>query len=357
MAEAALLAAGILPNPRLDGSLDFPVSGRDATGLGYGVGLSWNVMPLVSRGARVSAGEENLASVDMDVAWQEWQVAQAARLHTIRSVYLERRIALGAKVEGTSRQRLNELRHAQAAKAATALDVATAERSLADVQVVRLRLRQQLVAERAALNQAIGLDARAEPIVDTSWSPPGTAPSTDSLLQSLPLRRLDIIALQHAQLSHDQALRAAVLAQFPAVTIGVRTGREVDQSGFAGVTLSFEIPFFNRNQGDVARERAQRVRLEAEYDARLLEARAEVVRFAKESALVEQQIAVSTEAADAAARLAELARAATSSGGLSTLVVADLEERAYAARLRTLEIQQTLAELRLALVISSGVDW
>jgi outer membrane protein, heavy metal efflux system len=356
IARAELLTAGILPNPRLDSSLDFPVSGPEATVLGYGVGLSWNVTPLVSRGARLSAGEENLASVDLDVAWQEWQVAQAARLHAVRSIYLERRIALAGKVEGTWQQRLDGLRRAQAARAATALDVVNAERSLAEVQVGRLGLQEQLVAERIFLNQAMGLDARAEPVLDSSWSPSETAPSADSLLRSLPLRRLDLVALRHAQRSHDQALRAAVLARFPAVTIGVRIGREVDQSGFAGLTLSFEIPFFDRNQGNVARERTQHVRLEAEYDARLLEARAEVLRVTKEVTLVGQQIAVSTGAAEAASRLAELVPTAATSGGLSAFVAADIQARAYAARLRTLEIQQTLAELQVALVISSGVD-
>lgn len=84
--QAELLTAGVLPNPRLDGALNFPVSGDEAKVLGYGAGLSWNVTPLLSRGARVSAAEENLASIDLVVAWQEWQVAQAARIESRRLV-------------------------------------------------------------------------------------------------------------------------------------------------------------------------------------------------------------------------------------------------------------------------------
>jgi hypothetical protein len=92
--QAELLAAGVLPNPRLEGSLDFPIFGPEAKVLGYGVGISWNVTPLIARGARVAAANENLIAVDLDIAWQEWQVAQAARLHTIRAVCLQRRAAL-----------------------------------------------------------------------------------------------------------------------------------------------------------------------------------------------------------------------------------------------------------------------
>ena len=55
-------------------------------------------------------------------------------------------------------------------------------------------------------------------------------------------------------------------------------------------------------------------------------------------------------------RLAEHARAAAVSGALSPLLAADMLERSHASRLRTIEIEQTLAELYVALAVASGVD-
>jgi outer membrane protein TolC len=354
--QAELVVAGILPNPRLDGSLDFPVSGVDAKVLGYGVGLSWNVTPLLSRGARVSAAEENLASVDLEVAWQEWQVAQAARLHAIRSIYGERRVRLARELEQTWQQRLDALRQARAANAVTELEVANAERSFTEARVRRLEIDQQLVAERAALTRALGIDAAREVVLDASFRPVSAAPRSDGLLDELPRRRLDLLALQHAHRSRDEALRAAVIAQFPAVDVGFHAARGVDQVGSAGITLSFEIPFFDRNQGNVAREHARRIQVEAEYDARLLEARADVLRTVRELGLVQEQLVAAREAKEAASRLAELARAAAVSGALSPLLAADILERSYASRLRMVEIEQTLAELQIALAVASGAD-
>lgn len=354
--QAELLTAGILPNPRLDGSLDFPVQGEEAKVLGYGAGLSWNVTPLFSRGARVSAAEENLAAIDLDIAWQEWQVAQAARLHTVRAIFLERRVAVARELEETWRQRLDSLRQARAAAAVTELEVTNAERSHADARVSRLALEQQVVAARAALNQAIGVDPTRDVVLDVSFAPSTAAATGDALLDDLPRRRLDLVALQHAHRSHDAALRAAVIAQFPPVEIGFHAKREVDNNTGVGVALSFEIPFFDRNQGAVARERARRTQVEAEYDARLLEARADVLRTIRELGLVKEQLVAAREASDAAARLAEQARTAAVSGALSPLLAADILERSYASRLRALEIEQTLSELYVAFAIASGMD-
>jgi len=54
----------------------------------------------VTRSARVGAARSNVASVDLGLAWQEWQVAQAARLETVRVGRLRRRLEVArAEVE------------------------------------------------------------------------------------------------------------------------------------------------------------------------------------------------------------------------------------------------------------------
>ncbi len=353
--QAELIAAGVLPNPRLDGSLDPFMFGPEARVIGYGVGLSWNVTPLLSRGARVSAAEEGLASIDLDIAWQEWQVAQSGRLHAARCIYLDRRVHVARELEETWQQRAEALRQARTAGAVTELEATNAERSRAEARVIRLELDQRLVAERAELNRAIGIDPTRELTLDLGFTPSVTT-AIDGLLDELPRRRLDLIALQRAQRSHDEALRAAVIAQFPPVDIGIQTRREVDQNGSVGVTLNFELPFFDRNQAAVARERARRTQIEAEYEARLFEARADVLRTIRELGLVSEQLVAAREAGEASGRLAELARTAATSGALSPLIAANILEQAFASRLRALEIEQTLVELRIALAVASGVD-
>jgi outer membrane protein TolC len=354
--QAELIAAGVLPNPRLDASIDFPIFGPEAKVLGYGIGLSWNVTPLISRSARVSAASENLVAVDLDMAWQEWQVAQAARLHAIRAISLERRQALARELEETWQARLEGLRAALAQGALTSIEVTSAERAHADARVRTLELQQRDVAERAELNQVLGIDAAKEVALDASFQPAAGEPNVDALLEALPRRRLDLVALQHAHASHDERLRAEVLARFPPVEIGFNTRREVDREGSVGVALAIDLPFFDRNQAAVALARARGVQVAAEYEARLLEARADVVRAAKEWGIVRAQLAAARDGAQAAERLAEQTKVAVQSGALSQLLVVDIMERAYGSRLNVLEIEQASAELEVALALASGVQ-
>jgi outer membrane protein TolC len=109
--------------------------------------------------------------------------------------------------------------------------------------------------------------------------------------------------------------------------------------------LSIEIPLFRLTQHQVARWRVERDQLEAEWETRLSEARADVVCLTKEIELVERQVDAAGEAADSASRLADLARTTAESGALDALVAADISERAFAARLRKLTIEQFLVEL------------
>ncbi|MCG6879791.1 MAG: TolC family protein, partial [Deltaproteobacteria bacterium] len=85
VAAAQLIEAGILPNPQLSYSMDFPTFGdtKGATNA-FGLGLGWDIKTLITRGARVDAAKAQAFSVDLNVAWREWQVAQAARQHVYR---------------------------------------------------------------------------------------------------------------------------------------------------------------------------------------------------------------------------------------------------------------------------------
>lgn len=80
LAAAQLLQAGLLPNPTLDFTFD-PVTGGNTLGAvnAYSIGPSWEVTSLITHDAKVAAARAESQSVRLNVAWQEWQFAQAAR--------------------------------------------------------------------------------------------------------------------------------------------------------------------------------------------------------------------------------------------------------------------------------------
>lgn len=120
-----------------------------------------------------------------------------------------------------------------------------------------------------------------------------------------------------------------------------------DDVGSAGLTLAVEIPVLDRNQGGVARARARLQQVEAEYEARLIEARSQV------GALLDRLAAV--EGARAEARGAELAERAAAGGAMSPLAARELRRRADAAALRAEELEQSYAALRIGVEAAAGV--
>src|SRR5665648_461618 len=100
LAQAQLIQAGILPNPQFSYSLDLPMAGAtQGTVKAYGLGLSWDIVSLLTRGAKMAAAQNQAQAVDLEVAWQEWQVAQAARLQVYRLAFLDRQLAVARDEE------------------------------------------------------------------------------------------------------------------------------------------------------------------------------------------------------------------------------------------------------------------
>ena len=111
----------------------------------------------------------------------------------------------------------------------------------------------------------------------------------ETLLSRLPQRRPDLLALQAGYASQEQRFRQAILAQFPALNIGLTHARDTSGIYTAGFGIAITLPIFNRNQGNIAIERATRQRLYDEYQARLNEAFSQVARLSAEWKLTIKQ--------------------------------------------------------------------
>jgi len=90
LAAAQLVQAGILPNPVVSYSRDYVTGGNTAgTTTGYNFSAGWELSSLIPFLPKQTAARRNFRSVDLDVAWQEWQVAVNAGTAVYRVVALE----------------------------------------------------------------------------------------------------------------------------------------------------------------------------------------------------------------------------------------------------------------------------
>ena len=278
-AEAQLLKAGILPNPQLSGNLDFVTGGATAgTQTGVGYGLSWNLRSLITHGQEVTSARADVKAVRLDVAWEEWQTALAARSAVYDLVALNGQVTQAGEISERLASNAALVKKAEDAREMNLLESSIVVVSANDARTTLLGLQQEREQRRIALNRAIGYPASTQLRLQGDASLPSRVepPSESTLLHGLEERRLDMLALKRGYESEDAKLRTAILGQFPNINIGFSRASDTGNVHTFGPAITIDLPLFDRNQGSIALENATRKRLFDEYSNRLFEARSDI---------------------------------------------------------------------------------
>jgi outer membrane protein TolC len=291
-------------------------------------GLSQDIKGLVTLSYRKSAADQAAQQVDAQVLWQEWQTIAKARQLTVTLVEGAARLPLlesaARRTADLADRNRTALQRGDTTLTALVLDLgaaAAAGQQLADAE----RQRAQNLRD---LNALLGLNDSVVLALPASV----TVPSVDAegvrrALESLSDRRPDLIALQLGYQSQETRVRGAILAQFPLLSLGVSGGHDNSDVRFAGPQMTMDLPIFNRNQGNIAIERATRQQLHDEFAARLIAARSEVTGMLADQEILERQLTAKREQQVALELSAERADQAYRAH--------DLDERAYLDAMNT----------------------
>jgi len=160
VSSAQVFDAGLLPDPDLTFSLDVPTGGDTAGRVNaYGLGLDWNVTSLISRTAKVGEAKARREAVDLDIAWQEWQVAQGAKAAVYQLASLQSQIALLEQVRQSMAENLAHIQRAVADGSMTVDTLNTAQAANSRANESLLELEKQADHQRLKLMRLIGLPA------------------------------------------------------------------------------------------------------------------------------------------------------------------------------------------------------
>ncbi|MGD0766721.1 MAG: TolC family protein [Tepidisphaeraceae bacterium] len=357
LAAAQLLQAGILPNPQVNFGEDYPYGGAiDGTVTASAVGVSWDVTQLISRDAKVRAGKANAASVDLDIAWQEWQIAQAARTAVYDLFSLQAQLDLASQLERQLAQNLSVVRDAVDRHDKTLLDLSAAEAASLDAHTAVVAQRRDLEGARLTLNKTLGLspDAQVKLNPHVALAENVSVPTPEKVLSGLEDRRLDLIALRLGYQSEEETLRAAVLEQFPKVNIGFNRQRDNTNVQSVGFAVTVDLPIFDRNQGAISVETATRQKLFDEYVQRVFEARYDVYSAIDDLNAISRQIAAEQEAFSSLGRLIETYHHALGQGNMDVLSYYSAISNLTQKQLDVLKLKQQLTDNRIALELAAG---
>jgi len=358
LADAQLLQAGLLPNPQLSGTVE-PVTGGATAGTftGYGYGASWDLSALIARGAKVESAQANRSRVELDVAWQEWQVAQAARLAVYSLISLQEQAVLSRQMRDRLADNLALVGKAEQAGLMTGLDLSAAEVAGNQSQADWIDFQGQVRQKGLELNRALGLPPETPISLQQGTVLPSRLelPPEQEVVSGLEERRLDLVALRKGYESQEDAVRVAILEQFPKINIGLSQARDTSDVITLPFSVSVDLPVFDRNQAAIALERASRQRLYDEYVSRVFEARSEIAKLLANAAAIEEQLRVAEEAVPSLERLVDTYRQALDQGQADVLVYYSVWNDLATQRSKIVTLKQQLVETRIALEIAAGV--
>ena len=357
VARAQSFAAGLLPDPQLGVTFDHPTNGAAGNTNAFNFNLSYGVNALLLRSSRMGAATADERRVNLELLWQEWQVVSQAHLLFTR---LNAQETLMRPLQ-TARKLLADRYHrSQQALAAGNVTLDFASADLAALQSIERQineLERSRLQNRVSLNALLGLAATAP--VHLVGEPSVAGIDVDGVHAGLEQRlnqRPDLQALQAGYRSQEQKFRGAVLAQFPALNIGLTRARDTSGLYTLGVGLSLSLPIFNANRGNIAIEDATRKRLYDEYQGRLNSAYSEIAIALENLPLLQGQLLRTRQGVTELETVAQRAEVAYQAGNLGAPVYVRLQTALLDKRIEAINLQEALMEQRIALETLLGPD-
>ena len=320
------------------------------------MGFSWDISALVSHAAKVDAAKAQAASVDLDIAWQEWQVAQSAKSAAWKLLSLQAQLEMAVQADGLLQDNLKTVQQAVELQHKTAVDLSAAQAARQEAHTTVLELERDLDKQRLALNRLLGLPAQTQVKMRKEDFPDGPGePAATDLQKGLEDRRLDLLALRRGYDSQEAAVRAAVLSRFPKIAAGASHGRDTGGVYTFGYDLSVDLPLFDRNQGGIAIEKATRQTLFDEFINRVFEARNDIAASAAEIALIRRQITFAQSAVPVLERLVADYEKAVDAGNADVLSYYSARNDLNKKKIEVLKLKQDLVDAWIELENASGL--
>ena len=291
------------------------------------------------------------------LAWQEWQVAQAARLEAVRVACLRKRLEVARAEIDFLATGASNLERALARGDAGLPALGVQRAALESARQIHRELERAEASSESALLAQLGMppDHRLEvSFPDASGTPSATLVALRAETGECLARRLDLEALRSAYDAQEARLRQAVLEQLPAVSVGVSSQRDESQIHFLGGFVSASLPVFDHSQGRIALAEATRTRLAREFEARVSVAHHEIDALARALELGRRQLGEVERALPELAQLEASERAAADRGDVERSAYQAVRSALFDLRLTLESIAQAQAETSIGLELACG---
>lgn len=275
VAQAQAFSAGLLADPRF-GANQYNSMTPGALNA-WDMGLGFDVSDWLMRSSREGVAKARLTQAEQQMLWQEWQVIAQARCLYVRVMTEQTTMALLEQEQKLLNQDQQANLRALQDRNVTAESENAASLALQSVESQRMSLQRAMRQSRADLNVLLGLSDNVTVTLRGEWNMPTVNLSQiRAELPELLVRRPDMLALRAAYQAHEFDYHAAVLGQFPSLSVGLTRAQDNFGDNSYGFGFNINLPIFNRNRGNIAVAKASRQQVYAEYQTRLNIANSEV---------------------------------------------------------------------------------
>lgn len=356
VARSQLIQAGMIPNPQLSSSFLYPVGGPPPVFNAYNFGLMQSIDALITRGAARTSASRHVKQVNLDILWQEWQVAQKARQLYIQARSEDRLRRLLDHQVNLDR---HQYRRDQKALPQGQVTRTTAAADLSTLMAAKSQQRQLQTKRNQTwhqLDELMGLKPAARPrLLASPALTQFSAAQFHAALAELPERRPDLLALRAGYQSQQAAVRKAILGQFPKLSIGPTGGSDNSNVQSVGFNINFSLPLFNRNQGQIAIQRATRKMLHAQYQAQLDQAFSQAHQMWRATRIMSRQLKTLKRRLPTLTADARAAEQAFRRHDITAGTYTSLETQWLSRRIEAIKLSASLAKARAGLETLLGM--
>jgi outer membrane protein, heavy metal efflux system len=355
-ARARHLGAGRLMNPEIELSGRRMTEGREG-GISVGLMQKFPVTARLRLERAVTAAQ--IAAAEAEVADKQRMLVAEAEGMTIKILSMRAQIGI-AENQAALADKMAELSTARAAANELAIEASQMRLEARLARTSIRRMQAEIAGMTESLKPMIGLRA-TEQLEVTGVLPPAGIPSSQRPGDDRP----DIQAALHRVAAAGQSVNLAKAKKWEDLSGGIMVDRArsmdmpegLENETMVGVRLSIPLPFWNKNQGEVAEASAMQARAVAEVDALRLKAAGEAAAARKE---MQRLLPFLTESTDQLLPLAkkqiELVRDAYSNNKASVQDVLRARDRLFMVEMNITEALRDFHLARVRLKAALGMS-
>lgn len=357
VAQAQIFDAGLLPDPQAIISFDHPFPSQEYLFNAYFLNLNWDITSLITRHAKINGAKAQYQQTRLDIAWQEWSMANQAELLATRMYFLQQQINLAQEATVVAKHLLDLTYENVQKHDAKIDDFGLRQTTYLDFLDQMVTLERTLEKTRIELNQILGLPPTEK--LALSIQPMSLPPdlNINDLFTQASMNRLDLFALQAGYASQEAKLYQAVLEQFPQISLGPSRMRDTAAVNTYGGVFNFTLPIFNANRGAIKIAHATREQLYQEYIARLYQTRTDIALLVSDLMLIDQEKKILIQQLPMMRKTVQLMKQGLDNGNITLITFEDVRAGLLNKEIRLSMLRQETAEQMISLQIDLGKCW